>query len=168
MAVDLGTPSWVSHIGPVFLVKSRRTLKRRPVEVENEAFLVFIDCQDVPGNGEQLVAHSQNPSERNYRVCHTARRDVDHDFINLTQIVAVFFTDSPARVLAESTRRNSRPGSVCLILLGILDPPYLSLQNLLRAVEVVKRGTLTGQALAGIMVQGGQQRCDAGPADGMN
>jgi hypothetical protein len=126
MAVDLGTPSRVSHIGPVILIKSRRILKRCPVDIENEAFLVFIDCQDFPGNGEELVAHSQNPSERKQRVCHAARRNVDHDFINLTPSPPVFFTESPARVLAESTRRYFRPGSVCLMLLAILDPPIAS------------------------------------------
>src|SRR6185312_7470650 len=52
VAVDLSAPALVGHVRPIIFVESGRTLQLRFLDIENEAFLVFIDLQDIPRHSE--------------------------------------------------------------------------------------------------------------------
>jgi len=62
--VNVVAPGGIGHVGPVVLVEPRRVLETVLRDVEHERVLVRIEAERIPRDREQLVAHSEEPAER--------------------------------------------------------------------------------------------------------
>src|SRR6266540_3994994 len=86
--VDARPKFGARHVGPVVLVESRGGLQALLLHVQDEALVLRVECQRAPGNREELVAHAQEPAERQDAVGNPALVQVDHVVFDFPQILA--------------------------------------------------------------------------------
>jgi hypothetical protein len=67
---DLIGPVGIHHVRPMLFVESRSILEYRLVDIENQVLLILVNSQSAPGQGEQLVAHTEESAEGQDGICH--------------------------------------------------------------------------------------------------
>ena len=85
--MDFPRPRLVCHIGPVVLIESRCIFEAVLLHVQHEAFILRVERQRVPRRCEKLFAHTEEASEGQHCVTHFAAAHVQHDFLDVTQIL---------------------------------------------------------------------------------
>src|ERR1019366_443367 len=75
-------PRSLGHVWPIRLVKAGRVLKPAFIDVEDETLAILIKDQGFPWNGEKLVAHPKEATDRQHRIRDAPRRHIDHDFLD--------------------------------------------------------------------------------------
>src|SRR5258707_1027595 len=116
MAEDLTDPSCVRHVGPVIFVETGSALERALVRVEDKTLLVLVDAERAPRHCEQFVPHPENSTEGQYRVCHAASRNVDHELVDFAKVVS----GGVSHVVAgQSARRKN--AAIPFVGIGFLD-----------------------------------------------
>src|SRR5262249_49906206 len=88
IAIELHSPSGVSHVWPVALVEPWSSFQQFLVHIENKALLRGVDGKGFPGNGKELVSHSQNPAERQNSVRDLTMLQVNHQVLDFSQVFA--------------------------------------------------------------------------------
>src|SRR6185369_2484846 len=86
--VDVEAPTVVRHVGPRLLVETRRRLELVLRDVEDELVVGLRRLpQRMPRDREQLVAHPEEAAEREHAVHHAAGRVVDHQVVDVTEVL---------------------------------------------------------------------------------
>ncbi len=110
-------PLCVRHIGPFVFVEARSAGETSLVDIQREALVLGIESQRGPWHREQLAAHAEEAAEGQYRIGHSTGAHVQHDFLDVTEVVAVLVVDitankslGPHQVRAGSVP-HVRPGN---------------------------------------------------------
>src|SRR4030095_15784476 len=88
VAVDLTLPARIGHRWPLLLVEARRSLQPLLGNIQNKALSIRIEDACAPGHRKQLVAHSEEAPKRQHRVGDLAAAHVQHDLLDMAEIVA--------------------------------------------------------------------------------
>lgn len=92
MGVKKFVPIRVGHIRPFFLAEPCKFLQLRLGRIDDEVmFLLVMNERELfPRNSEKLVAEPKEAAKGQDCVCHLARLDVDHNFLNAADLLAVW------------------------------------------------------------------------------
>jgi hypothetical protein len=87
--MDALSPLGIGEVWPVVLVETRSVLQNLRLNVKDRLLLILVQVDGSPRDSEQLVAHSQETTERENGVCHLPAPLVEHDFLDLPKVVPI-------------------------------------------------------------------------------
>src|SRR5215831_11233253 len=91
--VQLGAVGRILEVRPVILVESRRVLEALLVHVQDESLVLTRELHRLHRHCEQLVPHAEESAEREDRVADAAELRIDHQILDLAQVLAASVDD---------------------------------------------------------------------------